>query len=381
MAKAETQRRKAQPRVREVIDVLHEVFPPTLAEPWDNVGLQLGEPDAPVNRVFIALDPTLGAVRQAGHDAALITHHPLFFGELPRRFDFSTPLGRIIQHAARKNIAIIAAHTNADWGAGGINDFLAAKLGLIDVRPWQPTYPQEFRKLVVFVPASHLERVSEAIFRAGGGAIGDYAKCSFRSPGHGTYLPLVGADPFAGKVGELSVEPETRLEVRVPVERLDAVLAAMKAAHPYQEVAFDVYSTERQSPQGGRGRLGRLAKPLTLAAFARRAAKILHVRGGRLIGDPKTAVKQVLVCGGAAASLLDELPLRSPIVLVTGDVKYHEARRARERGLAVVDLGHYGTELPFVKLVAARLAAMLAERGCAIPVRACAPEGDPFQLV
>ena len=375
MAKAETQRRPALPRVREVIDVLQQMFPPAPAEAWDNIGLQLGDPNAPVRRVFVALDPTLSAVRQAGRDAALVTHHPLFLGDFPKRFDFSTPLGRIVQTASRKGVAIIAAHTNADWALGGVNDILAAKLGLVDVRPWQPLHAQEFRKLVVFVPQSHLEKVSEAVFAAGGGVIGDYTKCSYRLEGHGTYLPLAGADPFAGKVGELAVEPETRLEVRVPLDRVDAVLAAMRAAHPYQEVAFDLYPTERQGAPGGRGRLGRLPKPLALAAFARRAAKALNVRDGRFVGEPNRIVRQVLVCAGAGAGFIDDLRLLKNAVLVTGDLKYHEACKARAHKLAVIDLGHYGTELPFVEAVTARLACL------AIPVSACLPEGNPFHPV
>ncbi len=381
MAKAKTQRGGKLLRVREVIDVMQQLFPPALAETWDNIGLQLGEPEAPVRRVLVALDPTLAAVRQAGSDAALVCHHPLLIGDLPRRLDLSTPLGRVIQRATSHRVAIIAAHTNADWGIGGVNEILAFKLGLTDVRPWQPLYPEQYRKLVVFVPDSHLVAVSEAMFAAGAGVIGDYAKCSYRLSGQGTYLPLDRATPYAGRVGKLSVEPETRLEVRVPLAKVDAVLVAMRRAHPYQEVAFDLYPTERQNPQGGRGRLGRVATPLTLAAFANRAARVLRVRTARFVGDPRRTVKEVLVCAGSGAGFIDELRACPQTLLVTGDMKYHDACRARDSGLAVLDLGHYGTELPFVDAVVPRLKAGLAALGHAANVRAAKPVGDPFQPV
>ncbi|MDP8222244.1 MAG: Nif3-like dinuclear metal center hexameric protein [Candidatus Lernaella stagnicola] len=365
-------------RVRELLEVLESWFPASLAEQWDNSGLLCGSPADEVRRVGIALEASVEAVRKtAGRSGGLlITHHPVIFDPL-RKIDTRHGSGAVLREAMRRDVALVACHTNADWAPEGVNDVLAERLGLRNVHAWQPSYPTKFKKLVVLVPQSHIEPVGEAIFRAGGGIIGTYAKCSFRHPGEGTYLPLPGADPYAGKVGALSAEPEIRLEVRVPAAAVDAVLDAMNLAHPYEEVAFDLYDTDRQSPFGGVARVGELARPQTLAAFARRAARKLGARTGRFVGDGSQEIRRVVVCGGDGSFLLKQIRPEPGLVLVTGDVKYHEALDARAAGLPIVDLGHYATERPFVDTLAVRL----AKEFPALSVFACTPEGDPFTAV
>jgi len=244
MAQRRSPRTAARRRVREVLQILNSFFPPALAEPWDNAGLAVGDPDAFAARVGVALNPTVAAVRQTAGRAGslLVSHHPLFM-KPERRLDLSTPRGRVVAEAVARRVAIVACHTNADWADGGVNDVLAARLDLRDVEPWEPLYPYEYRKLIVYVPPDHLAGVAEAIFHAGGGVIGNYAKCSFRTLGEGAYVPLAGAAPYAGRVGEMSIEPEARLEVRVPRDRVDAVLRAMRTVHPYEEPAFDLFAT------------------------------------------------------------------------------------------------------------------------------------------
>jgi len=376
MTSHQPSRRNAGVPVSEVLERLHRLFPPALAEEWDNVGLLLGDPAASVRGVGIALEATPATIREtaARRGNLLITHHPFLFRPLSS-IDLTSPAGRVIAAAVRRNVAVVACHTNADWAPGGVSDVLAERLRLRHIEPFVPRYPHRFVKLVVFVPADHVSAVAEAIFQAGGGRIGDYDRCSFRSAGEGTYLPREGATPYAGRVGELAVEPEVRLEVRVPEPRLAPVLAAMKQAHPYQEAAYDVLPTDRQQPTGGVGRIGALAKPQTLAAFAKWAAKRLGVPRGRLVGDGATLIDRAVVCGGAGASFLEQVSRLAGTVLVTGDLKYHEARLAEDLGQPVVDLGHYGTERPFVEALAPRLAAAWPD----LAVFTCQPEGDPLQ--
>lgn len=380
MSAGKSSRHATKPCVGEIMDILHGMFPPDLAEEWDNVGLQVGDPQTRVQRIFVALDPTLKAVQQAAESgrSALVCHHPLIAPAPIKKIDFSSAQGKIIQLAAKRNVAIVAAHTNADWAWGGTADILAKKLGLKEIEPWQPLFSEHFRKLVVFVPETHLRTVSDAIFAAGGGVIGDYAKCSFRSSGEGTYLPLAGADPYAGRVGHMSIEPEARLEVRVPNAGIDGIIRAMVAAHPYKEVAYDIYPLEDQRPAGGRGRIGKLPRPLTLAGFARRAAKQLDCRTARFVGRPRMKVSQVIVSPGSGAFLLESLTDHAGTVLVTGDVKYHQAQQALDLGLAILDLGHYATELPWVNELTSLLGAEVRNRWSEVPVVACEPEGDPF---
>lgn len=368
-------RRAAGRRVHEILDLLESFFPSSLAEDWDRIGLQVGAADATAKHVGVALEPTVPAVRQTA-GGVLVTHHPLLFHPLSQ-LDPSSPVGAVVAEAIRNDTVLVACHTNADWAAGGLNDVLAQRLGLRDVRPWEPLYPESFRKLTTFVPESHLTVVSEAIFNAGGGVIGNYARCSHRVRGEGTYVPLTGATPFSGQVGDWSLEPEIRLEVRVPAMRVEAVLAAMKAAHPYEEVAFDLVPTEKQSPAGGRARVGRLPKPQSLASLARRAARRLGATTGRLIGDPDTPIEQLLVCGGAGAGFIDALAGHRGMALVTGDLKYHEALHARDRRVSVVDLGHFATEYPFVESLAERLTASLSP----LPVFVCRTDSDPFSRI
>ncbi|NLH47074.1 MAG: Nif3-like dinuclear metal center hexameric protein [Myxococcales bacterium] len=375
MTETNFMRRAAARRVHEILEVLESFFPSSLAEEWDRIGLQVGSAAATVKRVGVALDPSPEAVRQTA-GGLLVTHHPLLFHPLAR-LDTDTPVGATVAEAIRRRTAIVACHTNADWAAGGVNDVLAQRLGLLDVRPWEPLYPVAYRKLTVFVPESHLAAVSEAVFQAGGGVIGNYAKCSYRLRGEGTYLPRAGATPYSGRPGELSVENEVRLEVRVPAANVTAVLEAMKATHPYEEVAFDLFPTERQNPAGGRGRLGRLPKPQTLAALARWAARRRRAPAGRFVGDGATRIERLLLCGGAGAGFIDALAGRPGDALLTGDLKYHEALQARERRVPVIDLGHFATEYPFIESLAARLTASLSP----LPVFVCRTDSDPFSRI
>lgn len=378
MAENLSTRRAKTVRLREVLDRLGEYFPATLAEDWDNVGLLVGSPDAAIRRIGVALEPSLAAVRQTAGtgDSLLITHHPLLLKQ-PKTLDLRSPLGRIIETAIKRGVAIAACHTNADWAENGVNDVLVETLGFKNARPWREKFPVVFKKLVVFVPESHLTPVSEAIFKAGGGRIGNYAKCSFRHPGEGTYLPLAGADPFAGRVGEVASEPEIRLEVRVPTDLVTAVLGAMHAAHPYEEVVFDLLPTERQSASGGVARLADLPKPLPLAMLGRQSARRLGSKTARLIGDPEQTIGAALVCGGAGSFLIEQLAGQKNVALITGDVKYHEALTARDLGVPVLDLGHYATERPFAEALATRLARQFNT----VKVFACRPEGDPFTAI
>jgi dinuclear metal center YbgI/SA1388 family protein len=368
-------RRTTVRRVHEILDLLETLFPSSLAEEWDRIGLQVGAAGQAVKCVGVALNATTPAVKLTA-GGLLITHHPLFFQPLSR-IDPTSPVGAVVAEAIRRKTAIVACHTNADWAAGGVNDVLAARLGLQDTEPWEPLYPREFRKLTVFVPESHLTAVSEAIFSAGGGVIGNYARCSHRVRGDGTYVPLAGAAPFNGQVGDWALEPEIRLEVRVPLPRVEAIIRAMKAAHPYEEVAFDLTPTEKQSPSGGRGRVGFLPKPQTLASLSRWAARRLNTTVGRFVGDGETPIVRLLVCGGAGAGFIDDLAGLPATALLTGDLKYHEALHARDRRVPVVDLGHFATEYPFVESLAERLSASLSP----LPVFACRTDNDPFSRI
>lgn len=367
-------------RVQDLLGLIHALYPPELAAEWDNVGLQVGDPTARVERVLVALDPGAAAVAAACAAGAqlLLTHHPLLFKPL-RRLTPDDPTGRVVWQAVRGNVAIIAAHTNLDVAADGLNRWLADRLGLTAAEPLQAVAGQ-LLKLVVYVPVSHAEAVAEALFAGGAGQVGNYDQCSFRSAGLGTFRPGPGTQPFIGSVGRREEVEEVRLETIVPRRRLSRVLERLAKAHPYEEVAYDLLPLANQLPGFGLGRIGRLGAPESLADFAGRVRGALGCGPVRVVGDHQRPVAKVALCGGSGAGLIGEASRRGADVLLTGDVKYHEARQAEELGLAVIDAGHFATERFAAGELAARLGQVAAGRGWPLEIAVFDGEQDPFTI-
>ncbi|HIE51827.1 MAG TPA: Nif3-like dinuclear metal center hexameric protein [Armatimonadetes bacterium] len=342
--------------VREVVEWLNRLAPPELAEDWDNVGLLVGDPTAPVSKVLVTLDITEAVLAEAvEHRCELVlAHHPLIFRPL-RRVRADDPTGRLVRFAVRHDLHVLVAHTNLDRAPLGTSEALAQRLNLQEVRVLSPATQAGDYKLVVFVPPEAVDQVLQAMSEAGAGRIGAYSHCTFRTPGTGTYRPLPGAQPYAGTVGQLEQAEEYRLETVVPRLALGRVVAAMKEAHPYEEVAYDVYRLENCATPVGTGRLGRLVKPQPLEDFAAEVKERLKATSCRLVGDPQRPIRTVAVVGGSGASFLDAAERAKADVLVTGDVRHHDAWHARALGLAVIDPGHYATERPMVSFLAARL--------------------------
>jgi dinuclear metal center YbgI/SA1388 family protein len=272
----------------------------------------------------------------------VVSHHPLFRQPLARLCP-DDPTTALCLDLAQSHIACFSAHTNLDVAPGGVNDVLAERIGLTP-RGVLLTVPQSgLVKLVTFVPESHLSSVRDAVCRAGAGAISDYTFCSFSSPGMGTFVPGDTANPFSGTRHELSEEPEVRFETLVLKARLDGVIDALRSAHPYEEVAYDVVMLENRDVRVGIGVQGELPEPTALDGFADHVRKALGLSAVRVVGDSRKKVRTVGVLGGSGGADIARVSGKVD-VLVTGDVKYHDAMTARARGLAVVDAGHEGTE-------------------------------------
>jgi dinuclear metal center YbgI/SA1388 family protein len=365
-------------RVQDLLGLLHGLYPPDLAEDWDNVGLQVGDPTATVERVLVALDPGGAAVSAAAAHGAqlLVTHHPLLFKPL-RRLTPDDPVGRVVWQAVRSGVAIAAVHTNLDVAADGLNRWLADRLELAGAEPLLSP-PGHLLKLAVFVPVDHAEAVAAALFAGGAGQLGGYDQCSFQASGIGTFRPGPDTTPFIGKTGQRERVEEVRLETIVPQRRLSKVLDKLINAHPYEEVAYDLIPLANQLPGVGLGRIGRLAEPMSLAALADRVKTALESSSLRLVGAPDRSIAKVAVCGGSGAGLVQEARRRGADVLVTGDVKYHEARLAEELDLALLDAGHFATERLAVGELAARLGEEASARGWRLDVLVHDGERDPF---
>lgn len=371
---------KQPQRIQDLVGLVHSLYSPELAEDWDNVGLQVGDPGAPLERVVVSLDPCLPALR-AARDAgaqALVTHHPLLLRPLKRLSPDDT-IGKTIWTAVQSGIAIVCAHTNLDCAVDGLNRWLADQLGVQQSVPLQPA-AGDYLKLVVFVPVGHEESLAEAVFSAGAGAIGAYDRCSFRSSGWGTFRAGEGTDPFIGEAGRTEQVEELRLETIVPRRQLQRVLEKMLKAHPYEEVAYDLIPLQNRVPGAGLGRIGRLAAEMPLNDFADRVKSALGCSHLRLTGAGNRTVHKIALCGGSGAGLLHTAHRQGADVLVTGDVKYHDARLAEQLGIDLIDAGHFATEKVMIGKVAETLNRVARQRHWDILFDTFTGEQDPFRF-
>ncbi len=342
-------------KVRDVVAALETWAPAGLAYSWDKAGLSIGSPDSEVSAALVALTVTPEAVTRAVAAGAhlIVSHHPLIWEPL-KTLRTDDPHTRLCLELASLGIACYSAHTNLDVAPRGVSHVLARQLGLAECRPLFAGDQGEQVKLVTFVPEEHLDKVRAAVCDAGAGIIGDYTYCTYSGPGQGTFIPGIGTDPFVGEKGALNIEDERRLETVVWRSRLDAVLRALRTAHPYEVPAYDVVPMMNPDARVGLGVRGVLPEPMRLDALARHAIEALELDHVRLVGDADAVVRTVAVMGGSGGGSIARVP-RDVDVFITGDVKYHEALDARTQGLAVIDAGHAGTEKGIVPALAGYL--------------------------
>jgi dinuclear metal center YbgI/SA1388 family protein len=369
------------PTLSELVDLLHGWYPPATADSWDAVGLVAGDPEAEVTKVLFAVDPVLPVAQEAAEWGAqlMVVHHPLFLKGV-HGVARTTPKGRTLGVLQDAGCALLTAHTNADQAVGGVSEALAGALGLTDLRPVAAVTDRRLDKLTTYVPVADAGRVREALARAGAGVIGDYDSASFSTPGEGRFRPLAGAHPTIGEVGTLEVVDEVRIECVLPRAGRRGVVAALLAAHPYEEPAYDVVElADPGTAPTGAGRIGTIA-PTTLEDFARQVARALPTTatGVRVSGDPDRPVRRVAVCGGAGDFLLDEVRRTDADVYVTSDLRHHPVSEFVEHdGPALVDVAHWAAEWTWLPVVAARVTQAL---GATVGTRVSTLCTDPWTL-
>lgn len=368
------------PSLAEVVAVLERRYDPRWAASWDAIGLVCGDPAAPIRKVAFAVDPVAVVVAEAiewGADL-LVTHHPLFLRAV-HGVAATTPKGRIVHDLLSNRCALLVAHTNADAAHDGVSDALAAALGLPLGRPLAAEVAEHLDKLVVFVPHASADVLLDALAAAGAGAIGAYDRCAFTATGTGTFRPLAGASPAIGSVGAIETVPETRLEMVLPRHRRAAVVAALRAAHPYEEPAFDVVETVSAPDEVGIGKVCDLPEAETLATFVQRVRRGLPATAGgiRVAGDPARPIRRVAVCGGAGDSLLKAAASAGADVYLTADLRHHPASEHLEGGgPALVDVAHWASEWPWLE----RAAAVVRSELATVEVRVSRVVTDPWTL-
>lgn len=367
-------------RLADVIEVLDEAYPPRLAQPWDSVGLVCGDPDDALHSVTVAVDATRAVVDDVPDGGLLLAHHPL----LLRGVDTvaaSTPKGALVHRLIRSGRSLFTAHTNADSASPGVSDALAATLGLTVEAVLEPlSMTGALDKWVIYVPRENADVVRAAVFDAGAGHIGDYSHCSWSVSGIGQFLPHDGATPAVGSVGTVERVEEDRFEVVAPARARAAVLAAMRAAHPYEEPAFDIFALVPPPGDAGLGRIGTLPRPEPLRAFVSRVAAALPQTcwGVRAAGDPDMAVRRVAVCGGAGDSLLATAAGAGVQAYVTADLRHHPAdEHGRASDVALIDVAHWASEFPWCEQAANLLRSRF---GAELPVRVSTLRTDPWNL-
>lgn len=341
-------------RISTIMDALIQWAPLELQEDYDNCGLQVGDPSNEVDSVMVCLDCTEAVVEEAAAMGCglIISHHPVIFRGL-KALTGRDHVERTVLAAIRRGIAILSLHTDLDNVVDGVNGEIARLLGLKSVGVLDPK-PGQLRKLVVFVPHEKAEAVRSALFAAGAGHIGGYDECSFNLQGTGTFRAGAGTRPHVGRQGERHQEPETRVEVILVAHREAAILAAMRRAHPYEEVAYDLYPLANEHPGIGSGLLGEWEKPLTEMDFLARLKEVFQpgiFRHTRLLGRP---IRRVALCGGSGAFLLGRALGAQADAFITGDVKYHQFFDADGR-LLLADIGHYASERSTMHLIQRRL--------------------------
>ena len=347
------------------IELLQSLSPEHLAESWDKVGLHVGDPQRDVTRALLCIDLTEAVLQEAidANAGLIVAYHPPIFSPLAAVTTADTKQ-RIVLRAIEAGIAIYSPHTALDAAVGGTADYLAEIIGPGSVRPIHPTPGEsgDLYKIVVFVPADKADLVRDAFAKAGAGVIGQYTHCTFAAHGQGTFLGSEAANPAVGQRGRLETVEELRLETVCPANRLAPAIAAMRAAHPYEEPAVDVYKLAKDPtndnasrPQTGAGRILKLDQPMTLSNLVHRMKRGLLVENIEVASAGHKEITTVGVCPGAGGSLLaDAGPLDA---YVTGEMRHHDVLAAVDRGTAILLAGHTQTERPYLLRYAKRLAA------------------------
>ncbi|HEX2921361.1 MAG TPA: Nif3-like dinuclear metal center hexameric protein [Bacteroidales bacterium] len=330
-------------KIREICSYLDNEVPLSYQEGYDNSGIQTGESDLDVSAILLTIDVTEAVVDEAISSKCnlIISHHPLIFQGVKRITD-KHPIERILLKCIKNIIAVYSAHTNLDTWNSSVSMILAEKLGLKKTVPLIPA-ERKLMKLVTYIPESHLENVRNAIFEAGAGEIGNYDKCGYTVMGTGSFRGNENSNPFAGKAGEIHFEKETRFETVLHSHLRDKVVNALLKAHPYEEVAYDLYQLENFNSRSGIGCIGEFSDSRTGQEFLRHIADITGCLHPRYSGDIGKKIRRVAVCGGAGEKFIRYAIASDADAYITGDIKYHSFFES-VNGLLIVDAGHFETE-------------------------------------
>jgi dinuclear metal center YbgI/SA1388 family protein len=370
-----------QAHAQTIIQAFEKYSPKHLAVEGDKIGLQVGSLQKLVQKVMVTLDvlePVVDEAVEAGVDL-IIAHHPLLFRPI-KVLNTDTAYGRTVEKLIKHDITVYAAHTNLDVTEGGVNDLMADALQLQNTEVLVPLSEDKLKKLSVFVPVDHADDLREALGNAGAGHIGNYTHCSFSTEGRGAFRPEAGADPFIGEPGKMERPAEEKVETLFYASEEKNVLQAVKKAHPYEEVAYDIFDMAVPGKKQGLGRIGRLPEKTTLNDFAEKVKKAFGVEGLRVVGEASAQVEKVAVLGGDGNKYAMTALHKGADVYVTGDLYFHVAHDAWMEGLMMIDPGHHVEQI-MKQDTADRLSSFFEEEKWNTEVIVSKINTDPFRFV
>lgn len=335
-------------KLKSFIKKIENKYPLSLAYDWDNVGLLVGDNEQEVKKIMLCLEANENVVDEAIENNVdlIITHHPFIFSKM-KKVTTGDLKGRLIHKLIKNNISIYSMHTNFDIAFDGLNDYFTEMLDLKNIKILDKTNSETLYKLAVYVPKTHIDIVRTALGNSGAGHLGNYKECSFTSEGEGRFKPCDGSNPYIGKVDTLESVHEVKIETIVPQKILDKVISVMLKAHPYEEVAYDLYKLENKGASVGLGRFGKLKSEITFKELGMILKERLDIKHLRVVGNLDEKISKVAIVTGSGADMVKKAHKCGCDVLITGDMKYHDAQDTLDMGMKVIDCGHFDTEKVF----------------------------------
>lgn len=305
-----------------------------------------------VTKILVTLEATQAVIDEAVENKVdlIITHHPFIFKGL-KKINTSTTKGNDIYKLIKNNISVYSAHTNFDIAYDGINDEIVKRLDLKDVLVLDTTYDQKLYKIAVYAPVSHQEGIRKAMADMGCGNIGNYSDCSFTFNGLGRFKPLNHSNPYIGMKNEIEAVEEVKIESICEENNLNQAINNIIKSHPYEEVAYDIYELKNTGKKYGLGRIGQLNNSIKFKELSKIVKKSLDIESLKVTGDLEDYVNKIAIVSGSGSEFINKAHRMGADVLITGDVKYHDAQNALELGIKLIDAGHFGSENIFSDIV------------------------------
>lgn len=336
---------------KKIFDKIEEFARIRFSESWDNCGLQIGSNSKEVKKILLALDMSKKVCEKAVRENfdLIITHHPFFFSGF-KKIVLDGYQGNIIENLIKNNISLYSAHTNLDITYGGVNDVLCDILNIKNTNPLSISYEEKLIKLVVYIPkGEYADLLRKELGEKNYGKIGNYSNCSFSTLGNGRFKPEKNSNAFIGKEGKIEIVEEEKIEFLMYENELEDAIKIIEKVHPYEEVAYDVYILKNKGKIFGHGRIGNLPQKVKLEDFCKQLKNKLKCDYLRVYGNLNKEINRVALCGGSGACFITDAKKQKADVYITGDIKHHDAQKARELGICIIDAGHYNLEIHVLK--------------------------------